>query len=505
MQSELHERLEYLVNYSSQLIFVSGESIAQQQKTLEAFVFQQHDDTEIAYLTAQDNMEPSDYRRQLCRQLLGQVVGSFVRPLNELLSDLNSHEGPILIAITQAHNLPDALLQELWDLVLQSRFAGNKQHLNVLLFANNAWAERAKQWLPAKNTETPLIISSQSVMSEQPNYESDLDKMIASRREAFQAHLENRQRENTKTFTNPLKTKWFYAGVALVFLATFSGLIYWQYGEKLASIFSPISQQTLESNQTQVEPGSAYNKLIADGNGNERLNADEEKNREVTAAEMQNDVGAQTGNVEIVSAPSATPELTSQPTLDKPVENELAANDSLITDWESAVSSLPDAGSLSETEGGNSNITSRAQSSNSSSVETSRGESNGQTAAENTQTALTNPQNTDTALSNDNVNLTSLQANEWISANDYAIQMLAMKSESVLNAFLRENNLVDQTRIYKTERYGGDWFVVVFREVYSSLSQAQQTRAALPEYPGKQNAFIKRGSQVLSEIDRAQN
>ena len=44
MQSELHERLEYLVNYSSQLIFVSGESIAQQQKTLEAFVFQQHDD-----------------------------------------------------------------------------------------------------------------------------------------------------------------------------------------------------------------------------------------------------------------------------------------------------------------------------------------------------------------------------------------------------------------------------------------------------------------------------
>ena len=51
MQNELHERLEYLVNYSSQLIFVSGDSIAQQQKTLEAFVFQQHDDTEIAYLT----------------------------------------------------------------------------------------------------------------------------------------------------------------------------------------------------------------------------------------------------------------------------------------------------------------------------------------------------------------------------------------------------------------------------------------------------------------------
>jgi len=41
VQSELHERLEYLVNYSSQLIFVSGVSVAQQKKTLESFVFQQ--------------------------------------------------------------------------------------------------------------------------------------------------------------------------------------------------------------------------------------------------------------------------------------------------------------------------------------------------------------------------------------------------------------------------------------------------------------------------------
>ena len=210
MRNELHERLEYLVNYSSQLIFVSGDSIAEQQKTLEAFVFQQHDDTEIAYVAAQDEMDLSDYRRQLCRQLLGQVVGSFVRPLNELLSELNNHNGPILIAITQAHNLPDIILQELWDLVLQSRFAGNKQHLNVLLFANTAWAENAKQWLPAKNTETPLIISSQSVMNAAPVIQSDLDKMIASRREAFQAHLDKRKLNSGTSSSNLLKSRSLY-------------------------------------------------------------------------------------------------------------------------------------------------------------------------------------------------------------------------------------------------------------------------------------------------------
>ena len=156
MSSELHDRLEYLVNYSSQLIFVSGDSIAEQQRTLESFVFQQADNTELAFITANDDMQVTDYRRDVCRQLLGQVIGSYVRPLNELLADLNHHNGPVLITITNAQFLPNQFLQELWELVLQSRFANNKQHLNVLLFGESEWAEQAKQWLPAKNTDTPL-------------------------------------------------------------------------------------------------------------------------------------------------------------------------------------------------------------------------------------------------------------------------------------------------------------------------------------------------------------
>ena len=490
MQSELHERLEYLVNYSSQLIFVSGESIAQQQKTLEAFVFQQHDDTEIAYLTAQENMEPSDYRRQLCRQLLGQVVGSFVRPLNELLSDLNSHEGPILIAITQAHNLPDALLQELWDLVLQSRFAGNKQHLNVLLFANNEWAERAKQWLPAKNTETPLIISSQSVISEQPSFESELDKMIASRREAFQAHLENRQRENTQTFINPLKSKWFYIAVICVFLATFSGLIYWQYGDKLASIFAPISQPSPEPERTQVEPGSAYNKLIGNGETDES---------ETTASNSATQATNQIGNVELVSAPKDDSADVGGSLID-----ESSDNGPLITNWENAVSSLPEVTPSSEQADSNqfenAPIEGNTTDSNGSEVVSSGALSDQQSA----QGAKSNSDGV-----NDNVAPTTVASESsqegWIGENDYAIQLLAMKNESVLSEFLRENNLTEQTRIYKTTRYGGDWFVVVNKQIYTSLSQAQQARKGLPEYPGKQNAFIKRGNQILSEMSKAQN
>ena len=110
---------------------------------------------------------------------------------------------------------------------------------------------------------------------------------------------------------------------------------------------------------------------------------------------------------------------------------------------------------------------------------------------------------------NDNVTPTTVASESsqegWIGENDYAIQLLAMKSESVLSEFLRENNLTEQTRIYKTTRYGGDWFVVVNKQIYTSLSQAQQARTDLPEYPGKQNAFIKRGNQILSEMSKAQN
>ncbi len=437
MQSELHERLEYLVNYSSQLIFVSGESIAQQQKTLEAFVFQQHDDTEIAYLTAQENMEPSDYRRQLCRQLLGQVVGSFVRPLNELLSDLNSHEGPILIAITQAHNLPD---------------------------------------VPAKNTETPLIICSQSVMSEQQSFESELDKMIASRREAFQAHLENRQRENTQTFTNPLKSKWFYIAVICVFLITFSGLIYWQYGDKLASIFAPINPSSSEAGKTQVEPGSAYNKLIGDG--------EPEESDATAKQDSPSQQYAETGNVELVADLSEMRSNAGQTTAGETLVSDASDGDPLITNWENAVSSLPEVNSSMENKGDSEPALATGEDDNKTAI----GENAVSAGKETIQGTQANPPNGDDNL---------VQSEE--------VQMLAMKNERVLSEFLRENNLTEQTRIYKTMRYGGEWFVVLSKQTYTSLSQAQQARTNLPDYPDKQNAFIKRGDQIRSEISKVQN
>ncbi|WP_032095186.1 MULTISPECIES: SPOR domain-containing protein [unclassified Alteromonas] len=496
MQNELHERLEYLVNYSSQLIFVSGDSIAQQQKTLEAFVFQQHDDTEIAYLTAQETMDVSDYRRQLCRQLLGQVIGSFVRPLNELLVDLNNHEGPILVAITQSHHLPDSFLQELWDLVLQSRFAGNKQHLNVLLFADRQWAERAKQWLPAKNTETPLIISSQSVIDEQPNFASDLDKMIATRREAFQAHLENRQQQSALTFSNPLKSRWLYVLLLCVFVSTFSGLVYWQYGDDIASLFAPIDNAD-GANANLVAPGSAYDQIAAETNGNEAG-----VNTEGSLPTAEGSFPYAEGSTPISGAATIkgadeinNNRASSDDTVNTNVNtqsNEAAQNqpEALITSWQNAISK--DTGDLP-----------KKDSTLSQDKRAASGTSENANAANTTNLAepkSTPSLNTESSASGAELDVTRSTETPFIAPNEYALQMLAMKNEQVLNDFIEENNLAQQTRVYKTRRYGGDWYVVLYAQTFSSATQAQQAKQTLPDYPGNGSAFVKNGQQILQEI-----
>jgi len=275
-----------------------------------------------------------------------------------------------------------------------------------------------------------------------------------------------------------------------VFLATFSGLIYWQYGDKLASIFAAISQPAPEPERTQVEPGSAYNKLIGNSETDES---------ETTASNSATQATNQIGNVELVSAPNDDSADVGGSLID-----ESSDNGPLITNWENAVSSLPEVTPSSE-QADNNQVENAPIGDNTTDSNGSEVVSNG--ALRDQQPAQGAKSNSDGV--NDNVTPTTVASESsqegWIGEDDYAIQLLAMKSESVLSEFLRENNLTEQTRIYKTTRYGGDWFVVISKQIYMSLSQAQQARTDLPEYPGKQNAFIKRGNQILSEMSKAQN
>ncbi|WP_421133381.1 SPOR domain-containing protein [Alteromonas sp. A079] len=478
MHSELHERLEYLVNYSSQLIFVSGDSIAEQQKTLDAFVFQQHDDTEIAYLTAQEGMDISDYRRQLCRQLLGQVVGSYVRPLRELLSPLNHHEGPILLAITQAQFISDTLLQELWDVVLQSRQAGNKQHLNVLLFGDSRWAEKAKQWLPAKNNDTPLLISSQSVNADAAlaTPSSTLDKMIAERREAFQAHLDKRKALAVLDRpTNPLKSKAIMLSLLVVFSLTFLGLVTWQYGARISSLFEPIESEETVDEKPSVTPGSAYANVAA-------LEDSIDDVIDPLPIETQQPSGSSNPTIEIVSNQQGT--------------------DKLVTDWQEAIENQADTDSNDTALAGTIAESTIAEDTTLNDTEEVVTPTN--TLQQPERTAIQAPAiNDDAALLLDDSALpptiSDTQAS-WITSEQFVIQMVAMKDRTVVDEFIEDYQLSNVTRVYTTQRYGGNWYVIIFHQLFSSQGEARDAMKTLPTYPGKNDAFIKSGVQVMKEL-----
>lgn len=480
MQSPLHERLEYLVTYSSQLIFVSGDSVAQQQKTLDAFVFNQNEDTDIAYLTAKPTLELHDYRRQLCQQLLGQQVGSYVRPLNELMAELNQHHGPVLITITQAEHMPDTLLQELWDLVLQSRFASNKQHLNVLLFGQSAWAEQAKQWLPAKNTNTPLLISSQSVMAQQVG--SELDQLISQRRQAFQARLDERSAAQQTAARNRLKSPWFWGSAILLFLMCFTALIAWQYSSELEALFSPIEQETAQEQPALPPPGSAYRELI------ESQPVDKNK-------ESLNEPASQ----EPLSGTDET-----QPEIAADTDENVVSAQPRITDWQTAVKDMnekrlardnptSDASDDTDVDNGRDKETETAPV---PSIDAAFAVSMIKQAREVSAKKLSEAEpKTETSDALDNQTLLSL-----LTPDDFVIQLAGLKDAPLLRDFINDHQLQDKVWIYQTQRYGGPWYVLLFKQPFGSVTEARQAMSLLPPYPGKNNAFVKAADQVLAEI-----
>ena len=464
MASELHSRLEYLVNYSSQLIFVSGDSIAEQQRTLESFVFQQSDNTELAFITAESDMQVTDYRGTLCKQLLGQVVGSYIRPLNELLAGLNHHDGPVLITITQAQHLPNSFLQELWDLVLQSRFANNKQHLNVLLFGESDWAEQAKEWLPAKNTNTPLLISSQSVSTQQ--YSSDVDKLLAERRAAFERYRQERGEAGALPLTdNRLRSPWLWIGIVLVFLSSFAAIMGWQYGATMTTLFEPLedsqpkaTQQSAGESEAIIKPTRTLSVVKQDNS-----NADQQSTIEAAESLVQPRVMA-SYNEAIKSLPvtPVTAEVEQQATSDASANETVAAEQS---------ASVSQAGQSEPTT---------------------------PPAAPNLAPNEPVPAGSESVSAEPAVLANAQLASS--PAGQYWVQIAGMKDRQLAQDFLTDYQLTSQVILYKTYRYGGDWYVILWSTPAPSLAEAQQQLQTLPDFPGSDKAFVKAGRQIKAEI-----
>ena len=94
-------------------------------------------------------------------------------------------------------------------------------------------------------------------------------------------------------------------------------------------------------------------------------------------------------------------------------------------------------------------------------------------------------------------------ANEQLAnsgAGQYWVQIAGMKDLKLARDFLTDHQLTSQVTIYKTYRYGGDWYVILWSTPAASLPAAQQQLQALPQFPGSDKAFVKAGNQVKAEI-----
>lgn len=541
--SELHDRLAHLVNYSSQLIFVSGDTVADQQRTLNDFLSSQQENTEISFLAAQAGKPASEYRSAICRQLAGHTVGSFVRPLNQLLTDLSPESGPYLLCITAADLLDPSFLQELWDWVMRSQQTEHNIHLNIILFGKADWAESSQEWLPSQNSHKPVLLSSQSVNSSGFDVNA-LEALMANERSLFNLS------------SGPIVTnKWFISSVLSVFLAIFIGLISWQYPAQITQFIASgtidapdmsafdvdafgnqnnplepviVNPDILVTDVSDITNGQEYMtplEIIEPGSEDLPLNTNEINNGAINLippatseeselpiddqsvtdsllvstweqgtstvfynAPVQRDLTAQVQNqlVSALTSASTIPAVRSRPTVN--LSSASAEGDFQVPDIISIEQLDQKLGNTLNTQLAFSPAT---ESTNDVVINSL---ANGDFSNNTTQTALASNSSIDYRF--DETTLLSLPTDEIL------LQLSGIQNPVVLESYLASNDLKASTWVYQTERYGGPWYVVLYRQSFGSIDAALNLMSSLPEDVKNAEPFAKSVNQIQQEIRR---
>lgn len=255
--TDISQRLEYLVAHSSQMVFITGEDVAVQQGFVEAFLGQQSERANVALINARRGKSVQFYQQQLAEQLQIRVARN--HSLVHAFAARENKRQPVLIAITAAENVPEDVLRELWDLVLQNRFARNDEQINILMFGDHRWAEDVKSWLPTNNNDKPVLLTTQTLeYDEETEIEGDLDEMIANRRRLFQERMKSRAKSPALR-QSPLKFWWVRLMLVLVFISSFSSILIWQYFDVTSSAVKEFTQFLFQSapvSETASEPSS---------------------------------------------------------------------------------------------------------------------------------------------------------------------------------------------------------------------------------------------------------
>jgi DamX protein len=469
--SELNNRLDFLVSYSSQLVFVCIDKIKPQSQVVENFLDQQSHNAELALLTAKELTPLVTYREKIYRQLVNdsQIPKlDFNRPLNQLLAPLNNQHGAILISIYQAEKLPNKLVKELWELVLQSRFANNKHHINVLLMGESTWAEETKLALSAHSKEKPILLNSQDDMEQQDQFshqsldDTDLDTFIHNKRQKFAQRVKDRNQ--TSYLSQPIYKKWWMMLIlTIVFLSVFGGILWWQYPNQVAGWLS------LQDQLTANEVVSAKQATS---------NAD----NKITAAPIE----MATANTQLTNPIIITAAVK--------LNQSLANNqDRLVTDWQTALAKIDEKSILTKRTKTKNNVELPEEVATSNKVAVQLDTPEFAIAKPNIG-VLSIPESLTTDF------VTNTQELMALPKDHFVIQIAATIDMTSLQEYIKTQQLTGKLWLYSTQRNGSDWHVLVNNQHFPSITLARSQIADLPESMQVNTPFVKSIRQIQQEI-----
>ncbi|MCP3429266.1 SPOR domain-containing protein [Opacimonas viscosa] len=466
MIAQIHDRLEDLVTNSAQLIFVGSDTVAQQQQNLENFLTQQDENVEIAFIQVGVDDTSDSLRSSICAQLMHVNSSGFERPLNELLHELNHIPDPVLICLTHAQHLSEAMLNELWKLVLQSRFGANQLHLNIILFADTQWAQAAQLALAYQQDEPPIILTNDAFTYEYQG--SELDQMIAQKREAFAQRIAQR---NAPLPEQALKRHFIHSTfflasmVSLLFILAVM-LVALQYPQGkafFANLFNSLPNNTtiLSTSESSDSPIAVFDKH---------------------AVAPHALIGTEG---ETYASTAELPYMTWQQAL---AHNQNKEKTTAVKDT-TFVMQLPSSASVERS--------TAAQESSAVSVSNVTA-----VAADDTVTTNQRDKVVDTVpepvIYSDN-------RNDFLAKvpNTYfVIQLSGMANPTVAQEFINKFDLQNEAWYYTTQRFGGDWSVVLLNNHFSTRQDALlRINSFTPEIKAM-SPFVKSAQAVIIEINR---
>lgn len=461
---DLQKRLQHLTTFSSGLILLGGKGASRQQRFLSEFLSDFDESVNIACLNAAEIKSDQALRQQLLSQLFGNVQRDVRRPLQQSFPAAALNEGRTVIAISYAASLAPMIIQELWDLSQRS------DQICILLAGDTDWALAVKQQL--SGNVQPVLLQYDFTESAELAL-SDLDRLIAEKREAFSARLALRQQhEPEETRPGLIASKAFRSAVALVFVLSFGGLVHWFHPELISELLPANAMAT-----TQAQPSAESPQLRTEQPAPE------------TASVTPEQLPAQT----VASEPSSAKELRAKQAEPPEAESENTAVQTdasqTVTQWSEAVQQLKKPQVTQEV----------AQVTEQQAPEVVRAEVTDTSVGPEPEEVQQTQRPPDVAQAQPEYSWDE-QYLLTLSDSEYLLQLSAASDSNVLQEFIQRHGLNDRHWRYQTQRYGGNWHVLLMQGSFSTLEQARAAVSELPVQVQAGEPFAKTVAQIRQEI-----